>query len=144
MNVLVDTSVWSLALRRRRPVRSPQLLELVELTREGRVVVLGLIRQELLSGIRDRDQFDRLRMRLRAFPDLTLETADHEEAAIFYNRCRSRGVEGSTVDLLICAVAARRSLPILTTDSDFDAYSSHLPIQLHSPRELGDPSLRSG
>ncbi len=134
MNVLVDTSVWSLALRRPSKPAHPCAEELVELVREGRVVMMGAIRQELLSGVRDAKQFATLRDRLRAFPDLILETEDFEQAAEFYNRCRARGIQGSTIDFLICAVAVRRELSILTTDADFTRYARALPLQLHEAR----------
>ena len=137
MNVLVDTSVWSLALRRRRAAIQPETLELIELIREGRVTLLGAIRQELLSGIPDERQFATLRDHLRAFPDLALEPADHEEAAIFFNRCRAGGVQGSNTDFLICAAAVRRKLGILTTDADFRHFAKILPIELHQPRGTG-------
>ena len=134
MNVLVDTSVWSLALRRRRLMQAPETLELAELVKEGRVSLLGPVRQELLSGIVDEKQYTVLRDHLRAFPDIELDPADYEEAATFFNRCRARGVQGSNTDFLICAVAARRQLGILTTDDDFRHFAKLLPIRLHAPR----------
>lgn len=133
MNVLVDTAAWSLAVRRTTTRQHPVAVELSQLINEGRAFIMGLIRQELLSGVRDITQFERLRSYLRAFRDLPLETDDYEEAATFSNRCRTRGIQGSAVDLLICAVASRRDLSILTTDNDFRAYSRILPIRLHAP-----------
>jgi len=133
VNIVVDTSVWSLALRRSRPVRSPVVIELEELIREGRAVLLGPVRQELLSGVPILQQYELLRDHLRAFPDVALEPEDYEEAAAFFNRCRARGVQGSNTDFLICAVAARRQFPILTTDTDFTHYAAHVPVQIHSP-----------
>jgi predicted nucleic acid-binding protein len=134
VNVLVDTSVWSLALRRQRASEAPEVVELAELVREGRTAMLGAIRQELLSGIPDQRHYETLRATLRAFPDLELEAADHEQAAEFFNRCRARGVQGSNTDFLICAVATRRKLGILTTDGDFRSFAKLLPITLHAPR----------
>ncbi len=134
MNVLVDTSVWSLALRRRKPDRSEPVHELHELIMEGRARIIGLIRQEVLSGIRDDLQFQRLRERLRAFPDLACATTDHERAAAHFNTCRRNGIQGSVADFLICAVAERQNLSILSTDADFGHYARYIPIQLHKPR----------
>jgi predicted nucleic acid-binding protein len=134
MNIVVDTSVWSLALRRQRSSRAAEALELAELIREGRAEILGPVRQELLSGVPDQRQYDTLRGYLRAFPDVALESDDYEEAAAFFNRCRAKGVQGSNTDFLICAAAARRRLGILTTDADFVHFAKLLPIQLHSPR----------
>ncbi|MFZ0799177.1 MAG: PIN domain-containing protein [Terriglobales bacterium] len=136
MMVLVDTPVWSLALRRQpEHLSAPeqQLTEaLAELIREGRVQMLGPIRQELLSGIREEAQFRKLRDYLRAFPEHPLEAADYEEAARMNNRCRSQGIAGSAVDFLICAAAHRRGWAILTTDRDFQNYASVLPLRLQS------------
>jgi predicted nucleic acid-binding protein len=136
MMVLVDTPVWSLALRRRPEhlsAHEQQLTQiLAELIREGRVQMLGPIRQELLSGIREEAQFRKLRDYLRAFPEHSLEAADYEEAAHMNNRCRTRGIAGSEVDFLICATAHRRDWAILTTDQDFQNYASVLPLHLLS------------
>jgi len=132
MKVLIDTSVWSLALRRRPRVENEEVVrELAALVDDGRVVMIGPVRQELLSGLRERAQFERLREHLRAFRDLELTSDDYEEAALAYNRCRSNGIQGSNTDFLICAVAIRRELSIFTTDEDFGAYSKLLPIALH-------------
>ena len=139
MNALVDTSVWSLALRRRSEDlnESEELLvaELSELIREGRACMLGLIRQELLSGIKSAEQYEKVRSTLRAFPDEVLETADYEAAAKASNACRSKGVTVSVVDALICAAAASRDWAIFTTDPDFRKYESVLPIKHHTPRK---------
>ncbi len=131
MRVLVDTSVWSLALRRRIKVPDPVVEELRSLIDEGRVAIIGPIRQELLNGIPAADAFLQLRQHLRGFEDELVETADYERAAEHFNTCRGKGVQGSNTDFLICAVAERRSLPILTTDADFDRFAAVLPITLH-------------
>ena len=133
--VLVDTPVWSLALRRRPEDLGHQDLHLTqvlaELIREGRVQMLGPIRQELLSGLREEAQFRKLRDYLRAFPENLLELADYEEAAHMNNRCRSQGIAGSAVDFLICAAAHHRGWATFTTDQDFQNYASVLPLRLH-------------
>lgn len=134
MNVVVDTSVWSLALRRAKRVNDVATAELGELVREGRVVMLGPVRQELLSGVKVRRQFELLREHLRSFPDLLLGQEDYEEAASSFNRCRELGIQGSNTDFLICAAALRRDLSIYTTDGDFRHYAKVLKLELHEPR----------
>ena len=138
MNVLVDTSVWSLALRQKpEELTAPERLivdELADLTREGRVRVMGLVRQELLSGIRSAAQYEKLRLALRAFPDVPIETTDYEAAARASNDCRAVGIVASVVDALICQVALGRKWSIFTTDPVFKAYARVLPIKLHSVR----------
>ena len=133
MRILVDTSCWSLLLRRRsqeEPESAP-VQELRELIRELRTALIGPVRQELLLGIREEKQFQKLKNRLRAFPDEPIDHEDYELAAEFFNRCRKQGVQGASTDFLICAVSVRRRMPILTTDGDFSLYRQHLPIKLH-------------
>ena len=133
MKVLVDTPIWSLALRRRsRSHTTPATSELASLIDDGRVAMIGPIRQELLSGLKERAQFDRLREHLRAFSDSPMTMEDYEEAASFYNLCRTKGIQGSNTDFLICAVAARNDFTIFTTDEDFVHFAKILPIVLHS------------
>jgi predicted nucleic acid-binding protein len=131
---LVDTCVWSLALRRTRTDLNPRegqtVRMLEELIVEGRAQLLGLVRQELLSGIRHKGQFDRIATALRSFEDVQLSIEDYEEAASADNRCRSAGLAGSTTDFLICAVAMRRNLAVFTTDQDFARYATVLPVKL--------------
>ena len=134
MKVLVDTSVWSLALRRDLPPDGPEVSELIELIKEARVQMIGPVRQELLSGIKSQTQFRKLRNHLRPFPDLELMTQDYECAAEFFNLCRTKGVQGSNTDFLICAIAERHKTPIFTTDRDFTQFQNHLPITLHRCR----------
>lgn len=105
--------------------------ELEALVADGRVAMIGPIRQEVLSGVREQSQFDRLREQLRGFPDTELGVEDYEEAASFFNRCRQRGIQGSNTDFLICAAAARNGFAIFTTDADFRRFATILPIALH-------------
>lgn len=136
MMVLVDTPVWSLALRRRAVDLGPRehLLTqaLYELVRESRVRLLGATRQEVLSGIRDESQFRRIRNDLRAFDDVSLGISDYEEAAQMSNKCRGAGIAGTSVDMLICAVTVHHGWKIFSTDLDFTHYAEVLPIQLFS------------
>ena len=135
MKVLVDSSVWSLAFRRQEPKPTPVVLELRELIFEGRAKIIGPVRQEVLSGIRNTAQFRRLRENLGAFPDHAIITADYERSAELFNRCRRSGVQGSNTDFLICAVSDRERMPILTTDKDFSLFAQHIPVKLHEPRQ---------
>jgi predicted nucleic acid-binding protein len=131
MKILVDTSVWSFALRRGRQSASAPVQELRNLILANRVQMIGPIRQEILSGIRDEKQFKELEARLASFPDLSITTEDHVTAARYFNLCRQKGIQGSNTDFLICAVAVRNRLAIFTTDKDFISFAAHLPIILY-------------
>jgi predicted nucleic acid-binding protein len=131
MSVIVDTAIWSLALRRNTPERNAAVVDrLRSLINNQQVIILGAIRQEVLSGLRTPEQFDRLRNILSAFPDLDLVAADYELAAEFFNTCRRNGIQGSNTDFLICAAAHRRNYRIFTTDNDFRNFQAHLTIAL--------------
>ena len=128
MKVLVDTSVWSLALRREQ--QGETAAKLAALIRASQVVMIGPVRQEILSGISNEKMFEDLKSRLEYFDDLPITAADYETAAQFYNLCRSKGVQGSHVDVLICAATANNDLLIFTADQDFEHYATHLLIRL--------------
>lgn len=128
--VIVDTSVWSVALRKSSSSHLASRNALATLIEHRGVALIGPIRQEILSGINDKKQFVKIREELAYFPDLELLQEDFEEAAVCFNKCRSQGVQGSNTDFLICAVSRRRKFPILTTDRDFGRFSTLLAIEL--------------
>lgn len=136
MKILVDTSVWSLALRRPKGVeqaagQAATVNALTELIQDTRAVLIGPVRQELLCGIKTTDQFESLRDRLGAFDDVPLTVEDYERAAQAFNTCRAHGVQGSNTDFLICAVSINHQLPIFTLDKDFVQYRLWLPVDLY-------------
>jgi predicted nucleic acid-binding protein len=137
MKVLVDTSVWSLALRKKTLSKKEEkvVTELKELIYELRVVIIGPIRQELLSGISDNKKFKNLKEKLESFEDLPVTQEDYEKAAEISNICRKKGTQGSHTDFLICAVALNNNISIFTTDKDFSNYKNHVKIELHNVRE---------
>lgn len=133
MEVLVDTSIWSLALRhnRRKAVDNTLVSRFVELINETRVRIIGPIRQELLSGIKEELQFQKLKSHLDPFEDLPIVSKNYERAAEMHNQCRRKGVNGGHVDFLICSVAEYYQLTIFTNDKDFGYYAKYLPITLY-------------
>ena len=134
MKVIVDTSVWSLAFRRRKVVNTPEVAALVRLVEQGLVVLLGPVRQEVLSGIKHLDQFERLRERLAAFPDLELTTRDFETAAELCNLCITKGVQASHTDFLIAAAAIIRGYAVLSADRDFENIARIVPVRTYEER----------
>jgi predicted nucleic acid-binding protein len=121
MKTIVDTCVWSLALRRQDKTRisadeQQMIARLQEAIRNRRVAVIGLIRQEILSGIRGNSLFAKTKGLLDPFRDEIVLPEDHVEAARLFNLCRSHGAECGSIDILICAVAVRMHYDILTYD----------------------------
>jgi predicted nucleic acid-binding protein len=135
--VLVDTPIWSLSLRRRSVDLSPREKLLTQalygLVKTGQVQLLGSIRQEVLSGIREESQFRRVRDHLTDFPNVPTDANDYEEAARISNSCRRAGLAASPVDMLMCSVSLRHEWQIFTTDQDFENYRRVIPLRLLHP-----------
>jgi predicted nucleic acid-binding protein len=132
LKVLVDTCIWSHALRSKNPDFAEYVKRLETLIADQRVLIIGAIRQEVLSGYSDINKFERLKTKLSYFENTPILDDDYIVAARFYNECRQHGVQGSHIDLLICAVAVRLNIQIFTTDKDFEFYQQYLPIKRHS------------
>ena len=132
VEVIVDTSIWSLGLRREdsNPVYRTELKKLIY---ESRVKIIGPIRQEILTGISSFDQFIKLKNRLSTFPDFILLARHFEYAAELSNACRGKGIQGSHTDFLICAVSKLEKFAIFTTDNDFINYSKIIGLSIYSP-----------
>jgi predicted nucleic acid-binding protein len=129
--ILVDTCVWSIALRGGTFKDAQITEELTQLIDDNQVKIMGAIRQELLSGYSDKQSYERLRAKLKFFPNEPILDADYEAAAEYSNFCRAKGIQGSHIDFLICALAIRAKLKIFTTDKDFNNYAKHLPISIY-------------
>jgi predicted nucleic acid-binding protein len=132
LKVLVDTCIWSYALRSRHQDFLVYVQQLEHLIAEQRVLIIGAIKQELLSGYSDKNKFETLRQHLNYFDNEPVLDADYIEAARFSNHCRQKGIQGSHIDFLMCAVSVRLEAEILTTDKDFIFYQEHLPIKLYT------------
>ena len=130
--VLVDTCIWSLALRGKSPRDINVSNELTLLIQTEKAKIIGPIRQEVLSGYSNFNQYSKLKDKLSYFPNEAVIDKDYEVAAEFSNLCRKQGVQGSHIDFLICAIAYRLKLGIYTYDKDFEFYAQHIPVILYS------------
>jgi predicted nucleic acid-binding protein len=119
LNVLVDTSVWSLALRRDAPADVPEVHELRRFLEDGTVFCTGLILQELLQGFAKPKAHRQIIEHFAALPLLVPGREDHIHAAEMRNRCRRKGVQAGTIDALLAQLCVRYDLTMLTTDKDF-------------------------
>ena len=139
MKILIDTPIWSKALRRKKITSDDKDIvdSLKYLIDEFMEAIIGPIRQELLSGISDENIFNALKEKMNGFNDFPIETTDYELAAEYSNICRRNGIQGSNTDFLICAVAVRNNFEIFTTDDDFNYYKKYLPIKLFDIKTIG-------
>lgn len=129
MKVIVDTPIWSYALRSKKEGYELHVREFEILISDQRVIMLGPVKQEVLSGYSNKLKFEKLDNKLKYFENTQIIDDDYTQAAIFSNTCRSKGIQGSHIDFLICAVAFRLKSEIFTTDNDFSHYEKHIPIQ---------------
>jgi predicted nucleic acid-binding protein len=126
---LVDTPIWSYALRSKNKKYQNEINSLTSLIHNQRATIIGPIRQEILSGYSDMNRFKVIKEKLSHFENAPILDADYELAAEFSNKCRKKGIQGSHIDFLICAVANRIDSPIFTNDNDFEHYSKIVPIK---------------
>jgi predicted nucleic acid-binding protein len=139
MRILIDTPIWSKAFRRKKIKSEDKNIvdSLKYLIDEFMEVIIGPIRQELLSGISDEVSFNDLKEKMKGFNDFPIETIDYESAAEYSNICRRNGIQGSNTDFLICAIAVRNNFEIFTMDDDFNHYKKYIPIRLFDIKTIG-------
>ncbi len=135
MSFFVDTSVWSLALRRDVLGDAPELGRLGEaLTSQEAIYTTGLVLQELLQGFRGPKARDAIVGRFAALPMIVPDRADHIAAAEIRNKCRRQGVQLETIDALLVRLCLHYDLVLLTTDRDFHHAARHVPFRIWLPR----------
>jgi predicted nucleic acid-binding protein len=131
MTLLVDTSVWSLALRRDAQADEPQVHQLRKALLGSEVVVTtGLILQELLQGFSGPKAQAQIVERFAALPLLQPDRDDHINAAALRNTCRRAGVQVGTIDALLAQLCIRHNVTLLTTDQDFTHAAKHCPLHI--------------
>lgn len=131
MNWLVDTSVWSLALRRDAPAAVPEVEALkAALEDDALLVGTGLVLQELLQGFSGPRARDAIVERFAALPFVAPDRQDHVDAASLRNRCRRADVQIGTIDALLAQLCIRHDLTLLTTDRDFHHAARHCPLRV--------------
>jgi len=131
LKVLVDTPIWSYSLRKHNKKYNAEINGLAFLIQYQSALIIGPIRQEILSGYSDLRKFNKLKQKLSYFENTPIHDSDYELAAEFCNKCRKKGIQGSHIDFLICAVAVRLDIPIFTTDKDFSQYQNIISIKLY-------------
>jgi len=130
----VDTSVWSLALRRDAPLPVAEVQTLARALETGETVVTtGIVLQELLQGFTGPKARNHILERFSSLPLLLPDREDHIDAADLRNRCRRAGVQVGTVDTLLAELCIRHHLTMLSTDEDFKSMARHCSLRLWRP-----------
>ena len=139
MTLLVDTSVWSLALRRDASASEPAVHQLKDALMGADVVVTtGLVLQELVQGFSGPKSRAQIIERFAALPLLQPDREDHVAAAGLRNTCRRSGVQIGTIDALLAQLCIRHHLTLLSTDNDFKLAASHCALRVWTPK----PAMR--
>ena len=135
MDLFVDTTVWSLALRRDVVVEAPEVRMLKEALTEGsQIVTTGLVLQELLQGFTGPKAKADIIDRFAAIPLIAPDRADHIAAAELRNTCRRAGVQVGTVDAILAQLCIRHKLSLLSTDNDFRNMARYIELKVWSAR----------
>lgn len=131
MTLFVDTSVWSLALRRDAVPEGPEVRRLRDALSGGESIhTTGIVLQELLQGCRGPRAWERIVERFKALPLLVPGRDDHIKAAELRNKCRRHGIQVGTIDALLVQLCISRNLTMLSTDQDFGHVADWAPLQL--------------
>lgn len=131
MKILVDTSVWSLLLVRKKESLHPaaQLLK-GKIAEAASICIAGIIFQEILQGIRSDLHYQKVKRTLLDFDFLEETSKVHEQAAKIYRHCRKKGIQTTTIDTLLAALSIENESPLLTTDKDFEKMAKFISLQL--------------
>jgi predicted nucleic acid-binding protein len=132
VNLVVDTSVWSLLLRRKNHDHNHPLVQKLKscLEQQDGIFLVGTILQEILDSVRNEEQFIKLTEYFSVFPLLEVDRQDYVEASRLRNHCRSKGVQAGPADFLIAAACIRWAYPLLTADGDFILIANHSRLTL--------------
>jgi predicted nucleic acid-binding protein len=131
VKLFVDTSVWSLALRRDTPSRYPEVSALTEVLRAGgSVFTTGIVLQELLQGFDGAKAHNKIVSRFGVLPFVVPDRKDHVDAALVRNACRRKGIAVGTIDALLAQLCIRHDLVMLTTDRDFTRIARVRPLKV--------------
>ncbi|HLP18211.1 MAG TPA: PIN domain-containing protein [Bacteroidota bacterium] len=137
MRFLIDTSVWSEALRRKKvSIHSGETTLSRLIAAESEIIVIGIVLQEILSGIKDKKLFTEIQSILSDFPYIETERQDYIFAAELRNSLKAKGIHAGSFDFLIASMAIRHDLLLVTTDKDFQhiaAYSKLRILYINTP-----------
>ncbi|MBN1781406.1 PIN domain-containing protein [bacterium] len=132
MNLIADTSAWSLFLQRQKVSQQNDCVRKLRFSLENRdcIFLIGVILQEILDGLASEKQFNALTEYFRPFPLIECTREDYIKAVQLKNLCRKKGIQAGTIDFLIAAVCINHQMPLLTADRDFEYISAHCGLAL--------------
>lgn len=131
IRLLIDTSVWSEALRRKeKSLNSSETLVRRIIENNDEIVVIGIIIKELLSGITNKKLFSEIKSILTDFSYIETIKEDYIHAAELRNECRQKGINAGSLDFLIASTAIRNKLTLVAYDKDFFNISKFTELKI--------------
>jgi len=131
IKLLIDTSVWSEALRRKdKSLDSSETLVRRIIENNDEIVIIGIILQEILSGITDKKLFSEIETILNDFSYIDIMKEDYIYAAELRNKCKQKGIIAGSYDFLIASVAIRNKLALVTYDKDYINISKYTELKI--------------
>jgi predicted nucleic acid-binding protein len=134
VSLFVDTSVWSLALRRDAPGDVAEVQFLIRaIDRGDALLTTGLVLQELLQGFSGPKARELILDHFAALPLVVPDRGDHVAAAELRNACRRSGLQIGTIDALLAQLCIRHDLTLLSMDRDFVAMAARSSLKVWRP-----------
>ena len=127
---LVDTSAWILALRKSYlPVVKDRIDHLLK---EDTVLTTGIIKLELLGGVKTQKEFNRLKSRLDVLEEVQMDESLLNSAYTFAFDLRRAGLTIPSTDILIAACAMEAQAILIHADAHFDLIAGQFPLCVES------------
>ena len=131
MKFLVDTSVWSEALRRKKQsIKSENTFIFQLINNDETIILTGIILQEILTGIKTNKQFQNIQSILRDFNFIEPGIEDYIFAAELKNILMTKGIHAGSIDFLIASIAIKNDLFLASFDHDFDNISKYCNLNV--------------
>lgn len=129
---IIDTSIW---IDYFNTVFNDKTNAADKLLENKSVIILPVILQEILQGIRDKIKFDSIKgllLSLEFFQFNEIETAI--DAASLYRFLKTKGVTiRKPNDCLIAVVCINNNIPLLHNDKDFDNIAKYTSLKIYNP-----------
>lgn len=128
MLILPDSSAWISFFANIPGVAADKLGQLIDV--EADVCVCGPTTMEVLQGVRENSQHQKIAAIFDNCQHLDLDRETFREAARIYRTCRSKGFTiRSSMDCLISATALQYDAYLLHNDRAYEAIANFFPLK---------------
>ncbi len=132
--ILVDSSVWIYYYRPRVAEKIKSLL-IGAITRDE-IAVNGIIEVEILNGITEEKDFEKVKSDFGAFMTIALGDSVFIAAGELGSSLRRKGFSVPATDLIIAASALTSDCQLIHIDSHFDTIARYTPLNARNLKHL--------